>query len=227
MGNIAIIPAAGFGRRVGSKTNKQFLKIKGIPTSIYTMRRIAASSCIDEIIPVIRPDEVQMFKEKILKDFPVEKIKKVIAGGKERQDSVYNAINSIDSADIVLVHDGVRPLFPEGIICSCIKSAKENGACAVAIPAVDTIRTGFDGFFKTTLDRNSIYQIQTPQAFNFSLLKKAYDFVQTKKLNITDDAQAIEIIEEKIAIIEGSRYNFKITTKEDLKLARLFLRVKK
>jgi 2-C-methyl-D-erythritol 4-phosphate cytidylyltransferase len=226
MYNIAIIPAAGFGKRVGTKTNKQFLKLKGIPTSIYTMRKIADSPLINEIIPVIRPDEISMFKNKILKEFPVKKIKKIVPGGIERQDSVYNAINSIEHADLVLVHDGVRPLFQSDLIEKCLEKANSFEACAVAIKAVDTIKTGFDGFFKSTLDRNTIFQIQTPQAFKYSLLKKAYDFVQNNKIKITDDAQAIEIIGEKVAIIEGSRYNFKITTKEDLKLARLYLRLK-
>jgi len=224
--NIAIIPAAGFGRRVGTKTNKQFLKIKGVPTSIYTMRRIAKSSMIDGIIPVIRPDEIEMFNKHILKKFPVDKLIQVVPGGKERQFSVYNALNVIDSANIVLIHDGVRPLFPDGIIETCIKTAIDKGGCAVAIKAVDTIKTGSNGFFNNTLDRNKIFQLQTPQAFQFDLIKKAYDFVIDNSLNITDDAQAFEIINEKVAIVEGSKYNFKITTKEDLRLARLFLRDK-
>ncbi|MDD2715379.1 MAG: 2-C-methyl-D-erythritol 4-phosphate cytidylyltransferase [Candidatus Wallbacteria bacterium] len=218
---VAIVPAAGCGRRVGTKTNKQFLKLKGVPVSIFTMRRLSEISEIDGIFPVIRPDEILLFERKILQ-FPVGKILGVIPGGPERQDSVFNALNALRETrpEIVLIHDGVRPFFELKCVTACISAAREHGGAAVGLRAVDTIRQGRQGVFGKTLLRDEIYQMQTPQAFRFGELLSAYEEIRKQGLKITDDVQAFEFSGRVTAIVEGSRYNFKITTLEDMMLAR-------
>lgn len=219
---VAIVPAAGCGRRLGTKTNKQFLKLKGVPVSIFTMRRLAEITEISGIYPVIRPDEISYFKEKILQRYPVDKIAGVIPGGPERQDSVYNALTELkaDPPQIVLIHDGVRPFFSRECVSGCIRSAQESGGAAVGVKAVDTIRLGIEGFYGKTLVRDEIYQMQTPQAFRFLELMEAFEEIRRLNLKITDDVQAFEFTGRKTVIVEGSRLNFKITTREDLILAR-------
>lgn len=216
---VAIVPAAGFGKRIGNKTNKQFLKINNIPIVIYTMRKIADIDEISEIYPVIRKDEINFFKNEILTKYPVNKIKNIIIGGRERQDSVFNALKIIKNAEIIIIHDGVRPFFDKKTFKEAIENVETYEAVAIGIPTVDTLKKVSNGFYIKTLDRKSIYQIQTPQIFKANLIKKAYHYVKEHNISITDDTQAVELIGKKIKIIEGSRYNFKITTKEDLEIA--------
>ncbi|MDD5090472.1 MAG: 2-C-methyl-D-erythritol 4-phosphate cytidylyltransferase [Candidatus Wallbacteria bacterium] len=218
---VAVVPAAGFGRRLGTATNKQFLKLGGVPISIFTMRRLAAVSEIDAVLPVIRPDEIDLFLEKILSHYPVDKLMKPVPGGPERQDSVYNALKSMDcDPEIVLIHDGVRPFFRASDAVECIRIARECGGAAVALQAVDTVRRGSSEVFGETLDRTGIYLMQTPQVFRFRPLLTAYEKLRGRGLKVTDDVAVYESDGGRVRIVAGSRFNFKITTPEDLYLAR-------
>ena len=224
----AIILAGGKGKRMRSAISKQFIDIKGKPIIYYTLKKFSENKKIDNIIVVLPEDEVKYFKENILKKYEL-RINKIVIGGKERQDSVYNALKSLknSSTDIVLIHDGARPFITEEIIERGLEKVKETGACVVGMPSKDTIKlSDAEGYVKETPDRKCVWTIQTPQIFSYALIREAHDSIRKKDMSkITDDAMVIE--QEtgvKVALAEGSYQNIKITTPEDLYIAEAFLR---
>ena len=225
--NTAIVLAAGQGKRMHSKIQKQFLKIQGYPVLYYSLRCFQESPLIQDIILVTGEDALSYCKEEIVKKYGFTKVSNVIAGGKERYDSVYAGLCACKDCRYVLIHDGARPFITEEIIERGLEKVKETGACVVGMPSKDTIKlSDAEGFVKETPDRKCVWTIQTPQIFSYALIREAHDSIRKKDMSkITDDAMVIEHeTGVKVALAEGSYQNIKITTPEDLYIAEAFLR---
>lgn len=225
MKNVAIVLAAGQGKRMNSKVQKQFLLIKEKPVLYYTLHAFETSPLITEIILVTGKDEIEYCQEEIVKKYDFEKVCKIVAGGKERYHSVYNGIQAIDDADYVFIHDGARPFVDGEIIARVCDVVAEHKACVVGMLVKDTIKIADEeGFAAKTPDRRKVWQVQTPQTFEYQLIKEAYKKLMEKEPEgITDDAMVVETMtEHKVKLVEGSYRNIKITTPEDLQIAAIF-----
>jgi 2-C-methyl-D-erythritol 4-phosphate cytidylyltransferase len=222
----AIVLAAGSGNRMNSRTKKQFMEIKGKPVIWYSLFAFEQSD-VEEIILVTGKADVEYCREQIVKKYGFKKVRAIVAGGKERYESVYNGLKEVEG-DIVLVHDGARPLINQNIIRHCICGAEQYSACVAGMPAKDTIKIiGKDKVIESTPDRNNVWITQTPQAFSYPLIKNAYDKLhKDKNKNVTDDAMVVEkYTNHKVRFVEGDYQNIKITTPDDLVLAEAFLGV--
>ncbi len=209
---VAILLAAGEGKRFGEK--KQFIKLKGEPLFQYSLNTINKIDEITDIFLVLPEEDLDRVKV-----FSFKNVKKV-AGGKERQESVYNALKQIENADIVIIHDAARPFAIENMFMEGIKNVQKGyDGSITAIPAKDTIKKVKNNTVVETLNRNELYIVQTPQTFKFDILKKAHEKAMQGNFLGTDDAALVERIGGKITVNKGSSLNFKITTKEDLILA--------
>ncbi|KGG80109.1 2-C-methyl-D-erythritol 4-phosphate cytidylyltransferase [Caloranaerobacter azorensis H53214] len=216
-----IVPAAGMGKRMNSKINKQFIKIKDIPVLARTLMEFNKCDYIDEIIVVTRYDEIDFCQKEIIEKYKLDKVKKVIQGGKERQDSVYNGLKEVNKkSDIVLIHDGARPFVKRNIIEENIKFALEYGACVTGVPVKDTIKkVDLNGEIISTPNRKELWAIQTPQTFRYDLILKAYEKAKLDNFLGTDDSMLVERMGYKVKIVMGDYSNIKITTPEDLIIA--------
>jgi 2-C-methyl-D-erythritol 4-phosphate cytidylyltransferase len=229
---IAIVPAAGLGRRFGSGTNKPFQTLGEKPLIVWSLKALEAVEEICEIIPVLKSEDMELV-QRLLEEEGFSKIKRIAAGGKERQDSVYNGLKHIeDKNSIVLIHDGVRPLISTYLVEELIKQMSEavrnKEECDGIIPGVpvkDTIKETEDGFVKKTLKRGSLWAVQTPQVFPCKTILNAYDKAERERYYATDDAALIERYGGKIKIVMGSYANMKITTPEDLVVAEALVKM--
>lgn len=215
----AIILAGGKGKRMGSKISKQYIELKGKPILYYTLTKFINCKEIDNIVLVLPKDEIEYCTKSILEKYSL-KVDKIVEGGKERQDSVYNALNEIENSDIVLIHDGARPFVSNKIIEDGIKFAKLYGAAAPGVTPKDTIKVKDEfGFSKETPNRNTLVSIQTPQVFKLDIIKECHKKVKNDKIAVTDDTMVIEMYNNKVYLYEGDYTNIKVTTPEDLILA--------
>lgn len=223
--NIALIPAAGSGSRIGGSRAKQFLELDGVPIIIHTLRRFEACESIHQTVVVLPAEDVSGFLAMAAK-YNIRKIVRVVAGGSERQESVSKGLQAINSpkAEIVVVHDGVRPFVTLAQIAETVEKAKEFGAAILAMPVTDTVKEVQDGVITRTLDRKQIYLAQTPQAFRMDLLRDAHRKAAEANLLATDDAALVERLGASVAIVEGTAQNIKITRKSDLALAEMILK---
>ncbi|ART74645.1 2-C-methyl-D-erythritol 4-phosphate cytidylyltransferase [Sutcliffiella horikoshii] len=218
-----IVLAAGQGKRMKAGKNKQFIELEGKPVIIHTLSVFEADPWCMEIKLVINEKEKDIFKE-LQHQYPVQKIKEMVIGGEERQDSVYNGLTSLQSAEIVLVHDGARPFISQEVIHHLVKKAAKEGAAIVGVPVKDTIkRVSKAGVVEQTVERSSLWSIQTPQAFRYAILKEAHDKAKAENYLGTDEASLVERIHVPVHIVEGEYENFKLTTPEDIILAKAFL----
>jgi 2-C-methyl-D-erythritol 4-phosphate cytidylyltransferase len=217
-----IIPAAGFGERMGSAVGKQFLSIKGAPIIIHTLRCFQQSAAVDEIVIVTRSESFELLAS-LLADAGLSKVRPLVEGGARRQDSVANGLRAISAdAEIVLVHDAVRPFLLQSTITQVIDAARISGAAIAAVRAKDTIKqAGPDGRVAQTLDRSLLWNVQTPQAFQASILRTAYERANADGVQATDDSSLVERLGIAPVIVEASYDNIKITTPEDLLLGEL------
>ncbi len=220
-----IIVAAGKGKRMGTDISKQFIKINDKPILSYTIERFDKCEQINQIVVVTAQDCIDYCRSEIIDKYKYKNIIKVVAGGKERQDSVYNGLIEVNkNTDIVLVHDGVRPFISEENIKTVIESAYKNDACVLGVKVKDTIKIADDnGFIISTPKRDSLWAIQTPQAFKYNLIMEAYTNAIRNKFLATDDSMLVEKLGYKVKIEMGSYSNIKITTKEDLVTAKIIL----
>lgn len=221
----AIIPAAGRGERFGGKTKKQFHALEGVPLLIHTLTVFQMSSLVDEILLVVHQED-ESFSEALIARYSLSKIKKVLCGGDKRQDSVCSAVVSLEEEghpeDIVLVHDGVRPLVSPGIIERVIAATKEYGAAVAALPVVDSLKIVSDKrLISKSVPRENLWAMQTPQGFQLGLLADAYRQATRDKFFGTDDAMLVVQMGKDVKCVEGSVENIKITTREDMNLAQL------
>lgn len=217
----AIILAGGKGKRMRSAISKQFIDIKGKPIIYYTLKKFSENKKIDNIIVVLPEDEVKYFKENILKKYEL-RINKIVIGGKERQDSVYNALKSLkdSSTDIVLIHDGARPFISERIINEGIKFAEIYGAAAPGVMPKDTIKVKNEKNFSIdTPNRANLVSIQTPQVFKFDEILECHEKIRYNGEKVTDDTMVVEKYGYSVYLYDGEYTNIKVTTPEDLILA--------
>ena len=211
----AIVLAAGQGKRMHSKIQKQFLEIGGKPVLYYSLH------CFQES-PLISYCE-----QEIVKKYGFSKVRKVTAGGKERYDSVYAGLLCCQDTDYVYIHDGARPFITEEMVQRGYEAVKRTNACVMGMPSKDTVKLAdSSGYIKETPDRKIVWNIQTPQIFSYDLIRGAYESIRKKDMTgVTDDAMVVEQeTGTKILLVEGSYQNIKITTPEDLAIAEAFLR---
>ena len=222
----AIVLAAGKGSRMKSEVHKQFMLLGGKPVLYYSLHCFQESSLIDEIILVTSEDMIDYCRSEIVEKYSFDKVKKIVGGGKERYDSVYEGLKACSSQGIVCVHDSARPFITEDILKRGIETAESTGACIVGVPAKDTMKLADENNdVDRTIPREKVWIVQTPQIFSYSLLKNAYESARLKGMNgITDDAMVVERETEcKVRFSLGSYRNIKITTPEDLIIGEAFL----
>lgn len=218
--NYVIIVAAGRGRRMETDVNKQFLNIKGKPVIYYSLKTFSGSKLIDGIIIVCAESEIEYCKNEIVEKYKIDKVLKIVSGGKERQDSVYNGLKAIDDCEIVLIHDGARPFVNDRIIEDGIKNAMEYGACACGVIPKDTLKVRDNkGFSTYTLNRNEIFSIQTPQCFKYNIILECHKKIKEDKISVTDDTAVVNYYGNSVYLYDGSYDNIKITTPEDIYIA--------
>jgi len=222
----AIIVAAGKGLRMNRPTPKQYLDLGGVPLLSRTLQTFDECVSIDNIILVVPAGDIRFCVEKIINPSRIRKKITPVAGGPDRQDSVYNGLLAVNKKkSTVVIHDGVRPFVSPDQIEECSKQAVLNGACILGLPVSDTLKiVNSPGYIEKTLKRDSIWLAQTPQAFNYALIKKAHDNARKDGFIGTDDASLVERLGEKVKIINGSINNIKITTPADLAIARSIIR---
>lgn len=218
MKTIAIIPAGGKGKRGGTETPKQYLKFHDKELIAYTLEVFQKNNLVDQIIISAEPSYFSLLEE-IKKKFNLIKISKIVEGGEERQDSVYNALKSINANDndLIAVHDAARPLLPDDILTKAINTAKEKGNALVCLKARDTLLKG-DDIVKEYVDRSEMYYVQTPQIFKYNDLMKAMINAYEKNFIGTDESMLVKELGIDINIVEGSMFNFKVTTATDIEM---------
>ncbi len=233
---MAVVLAAGRGKRMNSNIQKQYMELEGKPVLYYSLNAFQ-ESFVDEIILVVSPgDETYCFEE-IVEKYGFDKVSAIVPGGKERYHSVYNGLKAaegrVNDDDIVFIHDGARPFITEEILGRAFDEAKNSGACVVGMPVKDTIKIVDDNEYAVdTPNRNYLWQIQTPQVFKYGLVKDCYgrmiedeELLINKGVAITDDAMVVEQYSEtKIKLVEGDYTNIKITTPEDISVAESYAR---
>lgn len=223
MKTVAIIVSAGKGQRISNKTPKQYMKIKSNPLICYTLSVFETLPYIDGIVLVVARDKVDYCK-RLTKKYNFTKVFKIIPGGSTRQKSVYNGLKALSSdTKIVVVHDGVRPLVSKGLIDRVVNNAKRYGAAIPSVLPKATIKVTERNWINNTLPRNRLAEIQTPQAFRYSILKDSYRKCKNKLDKATDTSFIIEQAGYKVRAVEGAYKNIKVTTKEDLDFVSFLL----
>ena len=216
MTSVAIIVGAGRGLRFASdsQTQKQFLLLGGEPLILKTLQPFLTSNRISSCVLVVPKSAVDLIKKEVAPYASEDNIR-VIAGGERRQDSVRFGVEAADGADVVVVHDAVRPFVRQKWISQVIDRCINNDGAIVALSVSDTLKKVVDGKICETIPREDIWQAQTPQAFRRELLMEVYASVDWENVHVTDEAQLLEIVGKSVAIVPGSSENFKITTQDD------------
>jgi 2-C-methyl-D-erythritol 4-phosphate cytidylyltransferase len=220
---VAVIPAAGAGLRMGGGTAKQFLEVDGRPILALTLEKFQNCQAIDGIILVSPPDDLESCKRTIIDKYGLTKVFKVIAGGDRRQDSVRLGIEASGGEyGLIVIHDGVRPFIETDLIELAIVAAMKDRAVITALPAKDTVKkVGESDFVLETYERKSLWLVQTPQVFRYEDIIAAHHRALMERWeDVTDDASLIEKMGIPVKVIPGSEYNIKVTTPQDMELAR-------
>lgn len=221
----AIVLAAGQGKRMGTKIQKQYLEIQGKPVLYYSLNVFQDSDIIDEVILVVGENQEEYCKKEIVQKYHMDKVVQIVTGGSERYYSVWNGLKMMDEQGYVFIHDGARPFITEEILQRAYNEVLVQGACVVGMPVKDTIKIADEqGFAKNTPERDLVWMVQTPQVFQTKIVKSAYELlVECDEINVTDDAMVVEtMLHRPVKLIRGSYENIKITTPEDLKIAEIF-----
>lgn len=217
-----LLPAAGSGKRMGAGQNKLFIPLKDIPVLIHTLRVFEQDPRCAEIVLAVKKEE-QAFIENLLIEYRITKVAAITEGGAERQHSVYACLKASLSKGIVLVHDAARPFIKQQVIHQLVQTAEKYGAAVAAVRAKDTMKKVEDGIIQETVDRESLWIIQTPQAFQYDLLEKAERLAEEELFLGTDEAMLVERLGEQVRIVESTYDNVKMTTKEDLLFGEILL----
>lgn len=228
MKTTAIIPAGGSGRRMGNCQAKQLLPLDNVPIMVRTLQVFEKCSEITNIVLVVPGSQIEEIKEKFINPCGFEKIYDVIAGGKERQDSVYNGLMAIPhETEFIVIHDAVRPFVTADIISRVLKAAQESGAAVAGIPVSDTVkRTAESRSIISTEDRHSLWLAQTPQIFRRDIITKAYQQAFEDHYYGTDDSILVERLGFAVHMVHGSPFNIKITTREDMIMGMAVLKIR-
>jgi 2-C-methyl-D-erythritol 4-phosphate cytidylyltransferase len=227
MNAYAVVVSAGKGLRFMEGKKKQFHILGGRPILVHTLEKFEACPLIHSILLVVGQEDMDYCLKEVIEQHKFQKVSQIVPGGRRRQESVKNGIDALPKdADIVAIHDGVRPFITRAMIEDSIHSAVRNGAVVLAMPVKETIKVSNpDGTVLKTLDREFLWQIQTPQTFQVNIIKEAYYRATEDGFIGTDDASLVERIGQKVHILPGSYTNIKITTPEDLLLANLFFKM--
>ncbi len=229
--NVAVVLAAGQGKRMQSSVHKQYLLMGGKPVLFYCLRTME-ESFIDEVVLVVGEGEEEYCRKEVVEKYGFKKVSRIVQGGRERYHSVWNGIGAVEECGYLFIHDGARPFLDQASLERARQAVEQFGACVVGMPVKDTIKIADDnGFSKETPRRDTVWTIQTPQVFTFELVKKAYerlikeeDLLKGKGVLVTDDAMVVEYFTDTaVKLIEGNYRNIKITTPEDLQIAKVFL----
>lgn len=227
----AIVPAAGSGTRLQSHLSrpKQLARINGKPVLSHTLLALERTGLIEFAIIPTREDLVDNIWQEVIHPYDIQFVSEVIPGGDTRQKSVFAALQRLqpDTADQVLVHDGVRPFVTASIIERTIQTARDTGAAIAGIPAVDTVKQARNGIVERTIDRTTLWYAQTPQVFHLPLLISAFRYAQESGFTGTDEAMLVEHLGEKVTMVEGSKQNLKITDPQDLVLAKALFAIRR
>lgn len=223
---VALIAAAGKGKRMNTRISKPFIPIFGKPILAYTIEKFEKCKLINKIYLTVNSEEKEPCSRNVIIKYNFSKVQELVDGGETRQDSVYNGLKALDKdTDIVVIHDGARPLIEETLIRDSIEKAQKYGAAIAAIPIKDTVKKSENNFFiNKTLNREEIWRAQTPQTFKYDLILPAYHKAYKDKYLATDDAAILERYGHKVKLIIGSEENIKITTPFDIIVAENFLK---
>ncbi len=223
--NAAILVAAGKGTRMGAGVDKLFLEVAGRPVVAHTWRRFDGSDCIGEIILVVRRGMRKAFL-KLAETYHFQKPFRIVGGGKERQDSVWNGLEALSPAsEIVAIQDAARPCTSAELIAATVRAAEESGAAVAAQPVTDTIKESGDGrFIQRTLDRSRLWSVQTPQTFRVEVIRRALADVRHRGLILTDDTAACELIGQPVRLVSSVAPNPKVTVPGDLPFIETLLK---
>jgi 2-C-methyl-D-erythritol 4-phosphate cytidylyltransferase len=225
---VAVIAAAGLGRRMQEKIPKTYLRLGGKPILVHTLRVFEAVPEVHEVMAVVHPDDLEFCQEEVVEAYTFKKLLRLVPGGKERQDSVYNALKVLEKEvgelELILVHDGVRPFVTPEQVSQVILAARRHGGAVLGVPCQDTLKRVNDkGEVIATVERRDLWQIQTPQAFQAALLTRAYREAMIRGFYATDEAGLVEALGYPVVVVPGSPLNLKITTPDDLKLAEAWV----
>lgn len=222
----AIVLAGGSGSRMNSNTAKQYLTVNGRPLIYYALRQFQ-DSAVEKIVLVVAEGQEAYCQKEIVERYGFAKVCAIVAGGHERYLSVHNGLQALSGIDYVLIHDGARPCVDQDIIKRTMSVVAAEQACVVGMPVKDTIKIVDEWqMAKKTPDRRMLWQVQTPQAFSYELIRGAYDkVIASGEQAVTDDAQVLELAYgQNCKLIKGSYRNIKVTTPEDLDIAETFLK---
>ena len=221
----AIIAAAGRGARMGKGMNKVFISLAKRPLLSYTLEVFEKCGAIDDIVLVVGKDDLERARS-LVDEYKYLKIREIVAGGTERQDSIANALKRVSAqTGWIVVHDGARPFLDQDLLVRSVAEARQWGAAGVAVPVKDTIKIADDkGFIAETPDRSRLWAMQTPQVFSRTILERAYRHCEETGTKVTDDAALVESLGVKVKLLKGDYRNIKITTPEDLLFAKAILR---
>ncbi len=218
-----VLPAAGSGKRMGAGQNKLFLELLEKPILIHTLEVFEQDENCTGIWLAVKPEERAVI-QKMLANYGISKVKGLPDGGAERQHSVHACMKEMEQVDIVLVHDAARPFITHDIIANLVQSANNFGAAIAGVRAKDTMKKVRNGIIEETVDRESLWMIQTPQAFRFDLIVEAEDVAEKVGFLGTDEAMLVERLGHEVHIVESNYENVKMTTKEDLLFGEAILR---
>lgn len=227
MRTTGIVVAAGAGRRIGGEVAKTFLPIAGRPLLLRTLDQLFSTSIVDQVILVIAAGEMERCASLLRSDAESRTRPWLLqTGGATRQHSARRGLEKVGSdTDIVIIHDGARPFASAALIERCVAAALDKGAAVAGLPTRDTIKkVSVDGRVQATLERSSLWEIQTPQGFRRELIVAAHEKAAREGFEATDDAMVVEWMGEPVFVVEGERLNFKITVPEDVRLAELLIR---
>ncbi|SHJ60432.1 2-C-methyl-D-erythritol 4-phosphate cytidylyltransferase [Parasporobacterium paucivorans] len=227
MKDVALVLAAGSGTRMQSETKKQFIVLDQKPILYYSLKAFEESG-VEKIVIVTSKEDIDYCRKGIVERYHFSKVTEIVEGGAQRFHSVYRGLKAVGDCDNVLIHDAARPMITTELIEDIRSALREHKAVITAVPVKDTIKSSDpDGFVTGTPDRKALWQVQTPQAFRFDLIKAAYGYVIREGMeDVTDDGMALERYthgSERIKLLEGSYENIKVTTPEDLLIATVFL----
>ncbi|MFJ7921075.1 2-C-methyl-D-erythritol 4-phosphate cytidylyltransferase [Lysinibacillus fusiformis] len=218
-----VLPAAGSGKRMGAGQNKLFLKLLKKPILVHTLEVFQQDPFCTGIWLAVKPEE-RIYIQELLDEYRITKVKGLPDGGAERQHSVHSCMKEMQQVDIVLVHDAARPFITHDIIANLVQSAHNFGAAIAGVRAKDTMKKVRNGIIEETVDRDSLWMIQTPQAFRFDLIVEAEDVAEKVGFLGTDEAMLVERLGHTVHIVESSYENVKMTTQEDLLFGEAILR---
>lgn len=223
----AIILAAGSGSRMHSHTKKQYMELKGYPLVYYAIKAFEQFG-FEQIVLVTGKEEIEYCRREIVDKYCFTKVTNIVPGGKERFDSVYEGLKAVNKAKYVFIHDGARPCLNGSTLQNCLDGVRKYGACIAAVPVKDTIKIADErGMVADTPQRSCVWSVQTPQVFEYNIIKNSFDSMYAKKdpaVTITDDAMVVENYSGyRVKLVMGSYENIKVTTPEDLIIAENYL----